>query len=123
MTYVQYINCDKWKKVIGITLWSGTTIGLGYFLFFVSMSIHNDEFRITKCDDIYDFKLGGFKSDCHKEVDYSTLGLFLGLAIAVNVGNWFMIWRTLNNHYRWLLIKCGTKPVNVITGTLTEKDQ
>ena len=34
MTYVQYINCHKWKNIICITLWVGATIGLGVALYF-----------------------------------------------------------------------------------------
>jgi len=106
MTRTWNINCDKWKKVIGITLWSGITLGLLYFLSFVCISISNDEFEKTECG-MYSFNTDSY--NCHKAVDYNLIGIVLGMAIAFNSGNIFMIWRTLNNHYHWLEVKCVSK--------------
>lgn len=110
MTYVQYVNCDKWKKVIGISLWIGASIGLAY-LTNSSLGIWGKEIPgLVTCDVIYDDKNMDFRSSCN--ADYSKQGVIIGSMILLNLINYFMIWRTMNNHYQWLEIRCGSKPDN-----------
>lgn len=108
MTYVQYINCSKWKKVIGISLWIGSCIGLGYAINLSLPIWGSDSVYWNICNEAFDFKTGGFYADCHP--DWVKEGSLIGLVVVLNAINYFMIWRTMNNHYQWLEIRCGVKP-------------
>lgn len=112
MTYTQYVNCDKWKKVIGITLWVGACIGLGVLL---NGAIHiygTQQYGLYVCGSHFvvgnGTGWGSIVESCG--ADYQTETFILVAISAMNIANYFMIWRTLNNHYRWLEIKCGVKP-------------
>lgn len=110
MTRIQYIDCKKWERIIGITLWSLATIGLFYGLYaLVSYSLTQSAFRT--CIEYYS---NGITVNTTCQV-YSGIDVFAvifayALALLGNVGNVCSIWYVLNSHYRWLEIKCGSKP-------------
>lgn len=114
MTYVQYIDCDKWKKVIGITLWAGATIGL-------SFQLSNDigyelNHKYTEChdwglNDIWrDSSTGKVIPRCYLD---QTMVLWSVFVYGINIFNYFMISYILNAYYQWFEIRCGTKPDNI----------
>lgn len=110
MTHIQYINCDKWKKVIGISLWIGATIALGSCIYYL---LNNTTFQIQ------DLHASCFIST-HNNKPFNTciddngdlLGLIWFVALFVNSINYFMIYRSLNKHYQWIEFRCGVKPGN-----------
>lgn len=114
MTYVQYINCNKWKKVIGISLWIGASIGLGYLTFcaveqYGTTNNGLTELKLIKSNPpTSDNPFGS--NEYQDQPAYVVETFFLIVAGLGNFANYFMIWRSLNNHYQWLEIKCGVKP-------------
>lgn len=111
MTYVQYINCDKWKKIVGIALWVGATIGLGFGIYELKNNISFENH--TTCVPGNDYvTLDGilhYSTLCYADNGFLYY-LYWFIAISANIVNGYMIYRTLNNHYKWLEIKCGVKP-------------
>jgi hypothetical protein len=122
LTYVQYVDCSKWKKVLGISLWIGLTIGLGFIFNFTIGLYGTEQYGLFECHDY----LSGKGSDpyvmvtTHCEPQLSIETFFLIIAGLANAGNYFMIWRTLNNHYRWIEIRCGQKPDDTLSKESTE---
>lgn len=115
MTYVQYINCDKWKKVIGITLWIGASLGLGVLLDGAIQLYGTEKYGLYDCHEVFnaeskDAPYGSVNEQCTPE--YGVEIACIVAASAINIANYFMIWRTLNQHYQWLKIICGEKPIN-----------
>ena len=105
MTYVQYINCDKWKKVIGISLWVGASIGLG-FSEYICYEYYQNGYDPGYCTIA--FSTTSEQNTCIKDHAGNPTGLIL--VSIVNVVNYIGIWYVMNNHYRWMEIRCGKKP-------------
>lgn len=109
MTHVHYIDCSKWKKVIGIVLWIGATIGLGFGIYYMnSFSYVEDD---ETCFKMSENNQGGSVISCSGD-EGKTFYLVWSLLIVANGLNSFVIWHCLNNHYKWLEIRCGKKPKN-----------
>ena len=115
MTYVQYINCDRWKKVIGISLWIGTTIGLGIGLIIgyegsvnpLIIPLKPNIYNSTQTTQDYTDALNSYYKA--KNTNENNAGLFI-LCLAGNLVNYPFILYALNKHYQWIEIKCGNRP-------------
>lgn len=114
MTYVQYVNCSKWKKIIGIGLWIGASIGISFCLMLTIQIYGTEQDGLFLCHDFISGsasdKYGMVTTKC--EPDYQSQMVLLIITSALNVANYSMVWRTLNNYYRWIEIKCGERPLN-----------
>lgn len=111
MTRIQYIDCSKWKKVIGIILWIGATFGVGfgaYFMYENSFYLPNSScFKFKQ----FDSSNNSYYDNTACSGDSGALLAFLWtLILLANGGNAFMIYHTLNEHYRWIEFRCGKKP-------------
>ena len=105
MTKTIQINCDKWKKIIGIVLWSGASIGLGIALYIG-----------------YDQAFNGYHPDCDKRLPdnwYKSClqqaykdPFVLEISSVANIGNYIGIWIVTNKHYKWFEVKCATNSEN-----------
>lgn len=111
MTHVQYIDCDKWKHVLGIVLWIGISVALGFFLYWAIGLYGTQEYGMSKCHDEFIGHILEMTSVCVP--DYAGEIFFITLSSVLNFMNYFVIWKVLNNHYRWLEIRCGKKPDKV----------
>lgn len=118
MTYVQYINCDKWKKIIGITLWVGATIGLIIGLYFCIEYFLNPvtlpkEPDTSLPDDEYNKELHVYIEKENEYIQYiENIGFYqfnLILVFCANIANTCLIWYALNHHYEWIELRCGVK--------------
>lgn len=105
MTKIIKVNCDKWKKVIGISLWFGVTIGLAIGL--CSLINYQITHGFVICNSFFDFKSNTYT--CRNDPDYLGLGFGFGIALLSNIGNSYMIWKTLNDKYKILKFECVSK--------------
>ena len=98
MTRIITINCSKWKKVIGLTLWSGATIGLGVGLYCMInwFLIHG----FGACN------LSGVKNWCDSSLAVVMI-ILLAFALTSNFFNTLAIWMTINDHWKILEVKCN----------------
>lgn len=110
--HTAWVDCHKWKKVLGIGLWTAMTFGLcvGWYEMFEYGLIHYDDKWHGFCHEVYNYNNGVDSSSC--DLTLSDPKLVAGLVFS-NLSTWFnfwMIWRELNYRYRILEIKCGKKP-------------
>lgn len=112
MTYTHYVDCAKWKKVIGIGLWITLSVLLAYGIYFTIGLYGTEKQGLYLCHDEYTnmekFPHETVQTVC--EPDYPTQLICIGGTVLMNIVNYVFVWRTLNRHYKWLEIKCGTKP-------------
>jgi len=109
MTRIITVDCLKWQRVIGIALWSGLTIGLGfltqsaYGLFLDTTPIncetfpnHIDYFCSIKNTNVM-YQLGIIR-------EWQAICLFV--AIVPSLANAIFIWRFINSKLHLIKIKC-----------------
>lgn len=99
MTKTYIVDCDKWQKVIGITLWVGATIGLTYGLVYVLVSWLPSNFQVCTTDTYFEHSY----TTCNLDVGRVFL---LFVAAVANLINGIVIWIVLNGHYEWIEIRC-----------------
>lgn len=108
MTKVIGINCHKWLRVIGIVLWSGATLGLSFGIYYGYNGMVNP-MQVPPIPDIglpldaFDGQLNAHNSAV--ETNQSNIGLFW-LTLFASVFNFIGIWWTVNNHYKFVELKC-----------------
>lgn len=93
MTYVQYINCDMWKKVIGITLWSLASFGIYVGEYNMVSWSAQDKFFVCLSDPLPDFDKYGNELgySCHSWRLWSPLDIVI-MIIAIAVMLSFLIY-------------------------------
>ena len=114
MTYVQYINCDKWRTIIGITLWTGATLGLLFGVYFGTIYIQNPLPVPTIPPVDGPETPSQFRAiiDAHdKASGENGLGqLLFVFSLVGTIINTIVIWLVVNDHYKFIEIRCGVKP-------------
>lgn len=112
MTYTHYVDCEKWQKIIGISLWIAVSIAIGYAVYFTIGLYGTEKYGLYLDQN----KIVGPNSDhpfgdiiTTTVPDYGTQLVCIAVAIFMNIVNYSFVWRTLNRHYKWLEIKCGKK--------------
>lgn len=115
MTHVAYINCEKWQKIIGITLWIGATIGLALGVCYGFEGTFNP-LKVPPIPPI--------DNDTQTIQDFNNQLIAHGKAIDTNVNNVLLfalstagtilnssvILYVVNAKYSWIEIRCGVKP-------------
>jgi hypothetical protein len=123
MTHVQYIDCEKWKKVIGISLWAGLTILLAVGVWFGYNGIMNPipvpkEPSILEPVSQFSEHLNAY--DYARNTNAVNQQTFF-FSVFGTVVNSSVIWYMLNFRYKWIEIKCGTKPKDFFNSEFKEK--
>lgn len=116
MTHVQYINCDKWKRIIGLTLWGFATGGIifcaidEYTTYFTSFRVVISDYDIHETC-YHDYLRDGWRM-CHQdqETDWDVMPIAVILSSILFVGNCIGIWIYVNHKYKFIELKCGIKP-------------
>lgn len=114
MTKIITVDCDKWKTIIAITLWCSLTLGL-VVGFILSVHYIQNPVIVPPAPSIYNNTQSNSQYynllvSRQADIDKNDLGkLLYVLTLIGNIINIPFICFTLNNHYKWLEIKCGVK--------------
>lgn len=103
MTRIQYIDCSKWQKVLGIILWCGATIGLGVAIYGLVTYTYIEENE--SC-----YKKSAELINCVSDDGILVIVMWI-VSLLANGGNIFGIYYVVNNHYKFIEFRCGKKPV------------
>lgn len=98
------IDCDKWWRIIGITLWTFASFGIYYGEYSMVSWASTDNFHVCMGDKYYDSDKGIVCQNWNIWSPLDIIGLVIGTG--ATLFNTIGIWLAINSHFKLVQVRC-----------------